>query len=332
MTKLESGSLIGSSEVSAARLFESDHPDTRISVEAFDDGWEPGRARATFLTVRARKFRFLVTSHVSTCALAIADDINEAEILTFVAGATTDEISGKDDWMLRNIADVNAEQRSIAAFVGSIPGSRILIVRDTENGAYTTPAYKNFVAGLAGGPYANGIRLIDFKASDPQMDEFRAGFAGNGYDVLYLLIGGYKSVAGNIAQLSWNVRPDAVILFTPWMRTPDLLPAAGGALAGSIMATHYPARGEDARIDTYIERFKSFAGFAPTYISLNIYQALEILDAALTAGKSSPAAVKAWILAHGSFQTSLGSVVFDSFGDSSSELHFVRDIASEFDR
>jgi len=85
MTKLATGSLVGASEVGAVNIYKQDHPDSPMAVEIFDDGWNPEKTKEAFKNVNSQGYRFLITSHPSSCAVTIADDINREEILTIIA-------------------------------------------------------------------------------------------------------------------------------------------------------------------------------------------------------------------------------------------------------
>jgi hypothetical protein len=54
-----------------------------------------------------------------------------------------------DDYVLRIVPDAPAEQRALAAFLNERPGGRLLVVQDSNNAAYTVPAYDVFAAEIA---------------------------------------------------------------------------------------------------------------------------------------------------------------------------------------
>ncbi len=326
MTKLEAGSIVGSSEVNAAKMFLEEHRIGQIEIVPFDDGWDPEKTKVAYREVNGEGIRFLVTSHVSTCALAIADEINRDGILTFATGATTDQLSKKDDFILRNIQDVEEEQRSIAEYINRMPGKRLLIVRDTDNHGYTAPALQHLKPRLT----KEKVSLIDISMSKLDLASLERQMRHESFDLLYLLVGGYKSTAGSIAQLAKKLRPEAKIIYTPWMTTPTLLETAGQSIRDSIIPSHYPPRTESPSVKDYIERFKKRYSYAPTYISLNVYSAIQILAEAIRAGHRTPEEVKKYILDKGTVRTDFGPVTFDRYGDTRMTLYFITDIPGEF--
>lgn len=325
MTKLESGSIVGSSEINAARLFIEDHQIKDIEIFPIDDAWEPEKAKAAYEEVKKRGIKLLITSHISTCAIAISDAINRDHILTFVTGATTDALSRKNDYMLRNVQDVEAEQESIAGYINAMPRRKVLIIRDLDNEGYTVPALKYFRKYVKA-----HSRVIDISIRKLDLGELEARMRKENFDLVYIMIGGYKSTAGSIAQLAVKVRPDCPVMFTPWMKTPALLETTGGAIKNSIVPSHYPPRAQSPAINNYIERFKKKFGYSPTFISLNVYSALQVISDAVSAGNRTPDAIRSYILKKKQFTTDFGTITFDEHGDARMPLYFITDLAAEF--
>ncbi len=326
MTKLEAGSIVGTSEINAAKLFLDDNNIKSIEIVPLDDGWDPQKAKSAFKELKKRGIRILITSHVSTCALAIENDINREKVLTIITGATTDALSNKNDYIIRVIQDVAHEQRSIAEYVNAQPESGVIIIRDTDNYAYTLPALKHFTENLK----KPVVRIIETSISNPDMDAIRKSIPQGGNNIVYLLIGGYQIAAGSIAQVVNGVLPAARILFTPWMKTPTLLETLGKSEERSIMPSHNPPRDTNRAIKTYVNRFKKRFGYPPTFISLNVYAALEILNEAIDAGNTDPEDIKNYILKKKTFRTTFGPVTFDANGDIRGRMYFITDLSKEF--
>ncbi len=326
MTRLQSGSIIGSSEVDASRLFLEESGAGNIEIVPFNDDWGPERAVEAYAQMRSQGIQILITSHVSTCALALRDSINRDRVLAMVTGSATDELSGSDDYIFRNVPDVSIEQKSIAEYVNRMPGGSLLVIRDTDNHSYTAPALRYFREVLK----KPSVRVIDISLSALDMAALDAEIRKRPFDNVYLLIGGYRVVAGTIAQMAKTASPRAGIVFTPWMKTPALLMTLGGAVRDAVMPSHYPPRRESAAVDAYVAAFKRRFGYAPTFISLNVYTALEILSAAIAEGNTSPDAIKACLLKKKRFETRFGEVVFDEHGDVVKPLHFITGLEDEF--
>lgn len=335
LTKLEAGSIVGSSELNAARLFVEDRGDRQLRFKAFDDGWDPLKTVSAFAEARREGIRFVITSHPSNCALAIADAANGAGVLTLITGATTAELSGRDDLILRVVPDLAREQSWMAERVAETGASSVLVVRDTDNEAYTRPAYDYFAAALAAAAAKRGggaprLRELLVSVNGLDLEGLRSLMEAEAYDLCYILAGSYKSAAGGIAQLSAAVAPDAPIFFTPWMRTPALVETAGPALAQARMGGHLPSRGRDPALDAYIDRFEKRFGYRPTAVSVYVYGALSLLAEAFEAGARTPEEVKARLLSRGKAETPFFTFEFDEYGDAVMPFHLIEDIAGEF--
>ncbi len=326
MTKLQAGSIVGSSEINASKLFLEQYKIKNIEITPVNDDWKPEKAVEAYREIRKRDIRIIITSHISTCALAIRDAVNRDHVLTFVTGATTDALTGQDDYIIRNVQDVSIEQKSIAEYINTMPVNTILIIKDNDNFSYTDPALKYFrknnKKAIAG--------VVEISVSGMNIDTLYSRISGYGFDIVYLLIGGYQSSAGSIAQLAKKVNPDARIMFTPWMKTPTLLETLGSAVKDTIVPSHYPPRGVNRSVDTYIHTYKQRYGYAPTFISLNVYSALQILGEAIADGNTDPDEIKRYIINKKNFTTEFGTVEFDRFGDINAPLYFITDLRKEF--
>ena len=329
LTKLNAGSIIGTSEIAAVKEFERTHPESLIQVVPIDDGWDPVRTKEAYSLVRKNDIKFLITSHTSTCAVEIVNDINQDKRLTIVTGATTTKLSGKDDYILRIIPDANQEQRAIAHKIAELQPKRLLIIRDISNPGYTLPAQEAFLSELNRLYPQILVRSQDIDANQLTLRDLDSIFSSEVYDTLYLLIGGYKNIAGNIAQYYYNFQPKTTIVFTPWMNNKELVNTAGPALAHAIIPSLFPSRTVDPKIEAYMSSIETYFRLSPTIISLKVYQALELLNLAFNAGARTPLKAKTWLLSQKTIETRLGSISFDAYGESSAEYDFITDIAGE---
>lgn len=327
MTKLASGSIVGSSEINAAKLFLEDNKIDYIHIVPIDDNWEPEKAKEACKTIPAQQIPILITSHISACAVAIKDQVIADKILTLVTGATTDALSGQDDLILRNIPDVEIEQKAIAEYVKKLEGEKVVVFPDSANMAYTEPGLKYFKKYITG----KTIQPINISSDAIDPAAVESALRQSPFDIAYILIGGYRSSAvGVMSQVVARVNPSAPIILTPWVKSPVLLEAAGSAIKNCVLPSHYPPRGQNPAVDTYIDRFRKRYGYAPTFISLNVYTGLEILDEALQKGYRTPSDIKAYILEQRTFQTLFGPITFNSSGDVELPIYFSTDIAREF--
>lgn len=330
MTKLDAGSIIGTSEIAAVKEFERLHPKSPIQIIPFDDGWDPVRTKQAYAEIQNNDIRYIITSHTSTCANEIANDINRDKRLTIITGATTTRLSGKDDYILRVIPDVIREQNIIAQRIASLNPQKLLIIRDLSNSGYTIPAQEAFLIKLNNIVPHVKVNTVDIDANKFEIHSLEPVLSSTNFNVIYLLIGGYKNIAGNIAQYAHRYQNGATIVFTPWMNNKELVNTAGPAISHSILPSLFPSRKEDKAIDDYMTSIETNFHVSPTIISLKVYQAIEILDMAFMARATTPEKTKQWILTQRSIKTRLGTIGLDAFGDTTEEYYFINDISGEF--
>lgn len=328
MTKLEIGSADGVSEVDSVRFFLKRKGIEDIEVVPYSDGWNPKRVKEVYKKIREDGIDIIITSHTSTCAIemidAVENDKNPALILT--TASTTDRLSKSDDYMYRVIQDVEKEQRSIARHISSKNHEKLLVIKDTVNYGYTDPAEKYF------GKYYNGAYdVMTVDAGRFEVSRLEEEMSSHDFDVAYLLIGDFQTNAGVIAQLAMKLNKDADIYYTPWMKTPHLLDTAGRSIEKSVMASHYAPRGAQGNVDWFVDSFMEEYGYVPNLMSLNVYKAMDIIHQNIEDGNKDPDSIKKSMDRMRNYDTDLGTVHFDEFGDVDMELYFIEDIKREFE-
>jgi len=328
MTKLESGSLVGVSEIDSAKLFLKSNGIDNMEIVPYDDGWNPERVESVYNEIREDGIDIIIASHTSSCALELLEIVKNEDdpVIVFITGSTTDRLSGANDNIYRVIQDVEKEQKSIAEYIGLQNHENVLIIRDTVNYGYTEPAIEYFKKYYDGNTNVINIEVSNFNSIDleEQMREFQ-------FDTVYLLIGGYQTNSGVIAQLAVKLNNEVDIYYTPWMKTPNILNTAGNSIDQSVMPSHYPPRGTDKKINSYLDSFENEYEYVPTFISLNIYKVMEIINQNIVQGNDDPTSMKSNIDRVLTFETKIGPVNFDEFGDTDSKLYFIDDIKREFE-
>jgi len=328
MTKLESGSLYGISEVDSAKYYLKSNGINNIEIVPYNDGWDPERIESVYNEIREDDIDIIIASHPSSCALELLDLINKEEdpVIVFFTASTTDRLSGVDDSIYRVIQDVEKEQKSIAEYIATEEYNDLLVVRDTENYGYTEPAEEYFKKY-----YIGNLNVIDVHASKFNSSEIEAVMQDYSFDAIYLLIGDYQANAGVIAQVAVKLNNEVDIYYTPWMKTPDIIDTAGNTIYQSVMPSHYPARNKDEEVNSYIEAYKKEYDYVPTFDSLNVFKVMEVINQNIMQGKRDPISMKKNIDSIRSYETKLGPVNFDEFGDTETELFFIDDIKREFE-
>jgi branched-chain amino acid transport system substrate-binding protein len=321
------GIVFDPSELNTMDLFLEENPDTSIAPRILYYGIKKGEGQTVFDEAMAEGVEFFVTSQPSSVFVGNAPKFRDGRALVINTSATSPATTGSDDYILRIIPDAEAEQRALAGYFNALPGGRLLVVQDTNNGAYTDPAYDVFAEEIArGGRWEVVHRKTDIGAF--RAEEHRELMA-EPFDAMYILAGDFHTAIGHISQLFHRSHPEAPILLTPWARSPAILQVAGDATGAITLASHFPARAEASALDSYFQRFQSRFGYEPQVMAVLVRQGLELLDRAFAAGHRTPESVRDYLLSTPVHETEFGPVSFDAYGDVAGRFHFIRDVERE---
>ena len=316
---LVSGSAVDPSDRYAADLYLQEHPRSPIRLVNLFNKPEPASGPASIAALKRQGVRLFITTQASNLAVPSLSQFTDGDALAVNVSATSNALSGNNDSFLRVIPDLVQEQRAAARALNSIRGRRLLVLVDTGNTAYTTPALEAFTTELQRqGRWQMLVRPLLVSGFNPQRDK---NLMQGNVDALYVLAGSFQPSIGNIAQLFLQLHPRGQVLLTPWARSPAITANAGPAAARTWVLSPYPARGSDARVDSYFKRFERRYGFTPYAMGIGTRQAIELLDQAIASGARTPEAVKRYLLSKPEHRTSLGPIRFDATGDVQAQFH-----------
>lgn len=315
------------SELNSSDLFLEETPGTLIRPRILYYGIKAGDGQTVFENAMAEGVEFFITTQPSSVFVGNAPKFREGRALVINTSAISPATSALDDYILRIIPDAPAEQRAMAAHLNALPGGRLLVVQDSNNAAYTDPAYDVFAAEVD--------RADKWKVMHHKTDilAFRPGeqraLMSEPFDALYVLAGDFHTSIGNIAQLFHSMHPEAPILLTPWARSPMILEIAGASTGNITLASHFPARADSPPLDDYFRRFQARFGYEPQAMAIMVRQALELLDRAFALGHRTPGSVRDYLLSTPVHETSFGPVSFDAYGDTTKDFYFLDDVGRE---
>ncbi len=328
ITSLTSGTVVASSEFNSAELYVEETKNCLVHPVAINDNWDPQLTVEVTQAKINKGFQFFITSHPSKCAVASKDLFNNGKAININCASTSPELTGKDDFIFRIISDSKQEQQAIAEYVNQLKGSKLLIIQDDGNSAYTEPAFKYFSEALKlSGKWTITQKIITISKFKP--DDFKTIFEQE-YDVLYILGGSFQSSIGNIAQYFHLFHPHSPIILTPWARSASILDISGPALANIILTSSFPANSESDYLKDYITRFKNRFSYSPHSMNYCVRQAMELMDQAFQQGCKTPLEVKRYFLSKPVHHTTLGDISFDQYGDVKQKYYFIRNLESEF--
>jgi len=319
------GAAINPSDDNTAEMFLSEVPGSRIALDRLFVDPDPARAAPDIQAAIDRGVRFFVLTHASSHAVPSRHLFDDGRALGIHIGATSIALSGRDDYLLRIIPDFRKEQQAMAEFIAeTAEGSRLLVLQDTGNLAYTDPAFEVFQDHLNSlADWDITRHRLDVATFDPAT---LREHIDDTYDALYLLAGAFMAPIGNIAQLFHHTAPEAPIYLTPWAHSQAIYQNAGNAVEQLRMLRIHPPRTEHAAVDAFFDRFERAFGYEPQGMSISTRQALELLDSAFAAGHVTPSAVKRHLLSIPQHDTSLGPIRLDRHGDNQGDYYRVLSI------
>lgn len=315
------------SDMDAARLYFEENPDSKIALKEIYYDFEPSRSPKRFEAAMAEGVEFFITTQPSSTLTASAHLFQTPEALLINTSATSPVMSGKDDFMVRIIADGQHEQQTIADYINTLPGQRLLVLQDSANAEYTDPAFARFIDALEQTRrWQITHERFAFETFSPETYQ---ALMARPFDTLYVLGGDFQASMGNLVQLFHQFHPDAPIVLTPWARSNAIYETAGPALQNMVLLAHHRAKAQDPVIANYMQRFTARFGYQPMAMALMVRQALELLEQAFAAGYTTPADVKRFLLSQDVLQTSLGDIELDASGDAKQKLHAVTNLNDE---
>lgn len=316
---LVEGAAVDPSDRYAADLFLQEKPGSPLRVVNLFNYPDPASGPTSIAALKQQGVRFFITTQASSHAVPSLPQFASGDALAVNVSATSNRLSGRDDFFFRVVPDLVQEQQAIARALRRLPGRRVLVLYDTGNLAYTRPALAHFSAEVQ---KLGGWQLVSHpvQVSAFDLQRTRALMEGE-FDALFILAGSFQPAIGNISQLFHQLHPRAAILLTPWARSPAILSHAGPARDRILVVSPYPARRNDPILDRYFQRFEQRYGFTPYAMGIGTRQAIELLDQALASGARSPAQVKRYLLSKPEHRTSLGPIRFDANGDVRATFH-----------
>lgn len=285
-----------------------------------DDQQNNAQALVAMSELKKQAVVAIIGPSTSSIAVAIAPMATQSQLPLIAATATTNKLSGKDDYFMRSVGDAAFYGRATAQFHYSKQGIRsVALILDMANADYT----ENW-----GEPYAEEftrlggkvVRMERFKSTDNPDHAAIAKKLVAGDPQMVLTVASTSDCA-LIAQRVKGLHPGVRMAGSAWASTERLIELGGAAVEGMLVEQYFdrfdPAAKFQNFVLTYRNRFKSEPGFA----AVLAYDATNMLIAGLQKSQQS-AELKSAILGLGTFEGVQGPVALDAWGDASRAVHF----------
>ncbi|MFT6914919.1 MAG: branched-chain amino acid transport system substrate-binding protein [Motiliproteus sp.] len=252
-----------------------------------------------------------MTSSMSTKTLPL---MNEKRVLMLSPTATTQQLTGIDDYFIRVMNDdaINARNNALYCYK-NLGLRRMAVVYDTGNAAYT----QSWLSGFRDAFTEQGgqiTQVIPFRSGDDVHFTPLAEKALRGDpDGVQLIVGAVD--AALLSQQLRKLAPDLPLATSEWAATEKLITLGGAAVEGVVTAQLFnrddPTPGYRAFKQAFEQRFSQPPGFA----EIAGYDAARVALSAL-AQQRDDESLKQTVIRLGSFPGAQGTILIDRFGDS----------------
>jgi branched-chain amino acid transport system substrate-binding protein len=255
----------------------------------------------------------IVGPMTSAMGVAVVPIVNETRILLISPTATTEELTGRDDFLFRVTSTTGVfASRNARYQIKAKRMRRVAAVYDLGNKSFTENWFENFRHAFAEGG-GEIVKTLTFKSgSDTKYLEIAR-------DLLAILPDGVLIIANSmdsalICQQIRKLDTQMPITLSDWGATERLLELGGKAVEGLTVVQTFDRNSTVPRYQefrqTYLERFNREPGFAGVYA----FDAANVVLEALKKRKEAQS-LKETILAVRKFEGLQSSFSFDDFGD-----------------
>ncbi|MDM8535586.1 ABC transporter substrate-binding protein [Desulfobacterales bacterium HSG17] len=256
-----------------------------------------------------------IIGHVtSSMCLAALPVINDNRIVMISPTASSDKLTGLDDYFFRVCPDNNAQTIYLARHtVEKMKLNRLSLVYDLSNPAYSERVYKLFrdtFKGLGGEvllteTFTSGKNASYFDISERLLKDQPQG--------VFIVAGAMDTAM--ICQHLRKINPDLPIISSGWALAPALLQPGGKAVEGVIFSHSLDEKSNDKQFLEFKKQYVQRFGNAPEHpAGIFAYEAAQLLFTILAETKE-PKDIKPAILKQKSFQGLQGKLHIDPFGD-----------------
>ena len=277
-------------------------------------------AQASVASLAARKAAFVVGPMTSTMAVAAVPEADRAGLVMISPTATTDALSGKDDFFFRTAADAPTGARQLAGVLRARGMRSIVVLMDIANGAYSSSfghaaAMEFLRLGGTAAPefgYWSG-KSLDFTSALSHVD-------AQAPDAVVLVDN--PTDAAIASQHLRRTMPQAVIALSPWGANTQFLQIGGRAAEGAIALQAVDLESPLASMRDFVDRYRARFGEAPTTPAVQAYEAVMLgVDATRRGGAT---ALRATLSQPGPRPGLDGDFLMDGHGDTQRAMHLTQ--------
>lgn len=284
----------------------------RIELLVEDDRQDPEVAVQAMRRLLEQGVVAIVGPMTSSIAMAVLPLANEAHRVLLSPTATSNALTGKDDYFLRIAAATRSNAKTSADYHFDGKGlRRMAAIYDTRNRAFTEDwlaVYREAFAARGG----DVIAAIEFTSSDElHFTELAQRILATRPDGILLLANSVD--AAMLLQQIRKLAPEIVVSGSEWAATERFLELAGKAAEGFLTAQFFERESGNPAYVAFRHAYRERYGIEPGFAGTHAFDAANLLFDALERQPDNVPLKE--VLASGKFAGVQSEIVFDAFGD-----------------
>lgn len=286
-----------------------------------DDGGKPEIAKQVDGELRQQNVVAIIGHATSGQTAAVLDQINQAKIVLLSPTASSDQFTGKADYLFRVVSTTNARIKGLARYIYQTHQVRnLVIIYDEGNKAFSEPYWQGSKAAFEklGGkadrtfPFTSGktdlsALMNEIKATNPEA----ILFISSATDTALMM------------QYGRQLELKAKLFSSAWAQTNELLEKGGKAVEGLEMDAVYDAQSSYPSYQKFVTQFKSRYNRETTFPTSLGYEAVLVLAAALKQTNGQAGGLPEALIKIKDLEGAQGKISLDEFGDVQRDAYIV---------
>ena len=294
-------------------------PGVHYELLVQDDRNDPQAARAAIDAFASRGAAFAVGPMTSEMAVAAVPEANRQKLVLISPTATTDELSGKDDYFFRNAADAPAGARQLARLLHDRGARSVIVLMDAANRAYSA-SFGHAAAAEFRGLGGTSATEIEYRSGNSlDFADVMARVVATPCDAVILVDS--PGEAAIVTQHLRRLEPKVAIALSPWGANVQFLQVGGHATEGVIALQAVDLESPLARMRDFVARYRARYGELPTTPAVQGYEAVMLGTAALARGGAK--ALRETLSVPGTWTGLDGDYALDAHGDARRDMRMM---------
>jgi len=287
----------------------------QLKLMVRDNGLDPEKAVAAVNSLISAGVSALVGPMTSSMAMAILPQINASQLPTVAPTASTNELSGRDDWFFRVYNTGSADAAILADYMyNHLEHGNACVLYDMANRAHTESWYLAFARAFEALGGVKPYRItFSSRGRKPDYTAIAAQVGVRCPDCLVILANSLDTAMFMQQLTRMGSRPDHIIA-SEWSATEDVIALGGRTVEGMIFFRSYDPEFKGERFSRFKEEFRATFGREPGFAAVQAYDAANVVIEALASGRN-PVDIKARLLSSQGFPGLQSRIVFDRYGD-----------------